>query len=379
MVKISSFVARSIEELIEGIKNEKTFHPTLALIFSPAKMGLPDLARAVAPLGIPVFGSSSAGGILATPSGSPVHEQAAVCCLLDLPASFFSVKLFERNNEPATEFGNRIGRWGHETFSHPAFIISIANLDNNGEAIVRGIEDACPEGTTIYGGFAGDVAVPKKPAVFSHTGLVSDGAIVLAFDQSKVSVQGITTSGWTGIGVELEITSSEGRIVHTINGRPAMDVVEEYLNISDTELLPVSVNFPMLLIRSDGTEVLRTIFAADFEKRSLRFAGNVPQGSKVKFSSSFGYNTIDTAIRDLNEYYPGHSEADLILFFSCLARLRAAGPLISNEIMAAYNLWKCPLVGFFCCGEIGPNRIGTCELYNDSIALVQIHIRPDTE
>jgi hypothetical protein len=155
-----------------------------------------------------------------------------------------------------------------------------------------------------------------------------------------------------------------------------MDVVEEYLNVSDAELLPVSINFPLLLKRPDGTEVLRTIFSADFENRTLRFAGNVPQGAKVMFSSSFGYETIETAIRDMKNFHPRQADADLLLLFSCLARLRAAGPMVNNEIMAAYNLWKCPLVGFFCCGEIGPNRYGTCELYNDSISLVQIKVNP---
>jgi hypothetical protein len=374
MLKTSCFATRSVEELTGRIRKEESFHPTLALIFSPVKLGIPDLVKAIAPLGIPVFGSSSAGGILATDTGSPVHDHSAVCCLLDLPASFFSVGLFERNNEPPREYGHRIGTWGREHFAHPTFIISIANLDNNGEAIIRGIEEIFPGGTKVYGGFAGDTAIPKTPSVFSHEGYVSDGTVVLAFDSSKVTVQGITTSGWTGVGVELEVTSSEGRSVHTINGRPALDLVEEYLNVSDAELLPVSVNFPLLLMRPDGTEILRSIFAADFTKRSIRFAGDVPQGSKVRFSSSFGPGTIDTAIRDLEDYFPGHPEADLLLVFSCLARLRVAGPLVSKEITAAHDLWNCPLAGFFCCGEIGPNRSGTCELYNDCLSLVQIRV-----
>jgi hypothetical protein len=260
-----------------------------------------------------------------------------------------------------------------EHFSQPAFIISIANLENNGEAIIRAIEEACPKGTPIYGGFAGDNSIPKKTSVFSTSGHSYDGAIVIVFDRSKVMVSGVTTSGWTGVGAELVITSSEGSNVFTINDRPAMDVVEEYLNVSDADLLRVSINFPFSLRRPDGTEVLRTIFAGDFSGRSLKFAGNVPEGAKVRFSSSFGYETIETAIRELKSYHPLQAKADLILLFSCLARHRAAGPMVNDEIMAAYELWKCPVVGFFACGEIGPNRYGTCELYNDSLSLILLH------
>jgi hypothetical protein len=210
MLKTSGFISRSIDELKDGITKETAFSPTLAFIFSSVKLGLPDLARTIAPLGIPVFGSSSAGEILATPEGPPVYEQSAVCCLLDLPPAFFSVRLFERNGEPSREFGQRMGAWGMEHFSQPAFIISIANLENNGEAIIRGMEEMCPKGTTIYGGFAGDNSIPKKTSVFSSTGHSYDGAVVVVFDQSKVTVRGVTTSGWTGVGAELVITSSEG-------------------------------------------------------------------------------------------------------------------------------------------------------------------------
>jgi hypothetical protein len=374
MLKTSGFVVRSADELKERMSHEPAFRPTLAFIFSSMKSGIPTLAEVVAPLGIPVFGSSSAGEILAAPHGSPVYEQSAVCCLVDMPQAYFSVKLFDRKDEPAHTFGERIGRWGAEQFKKPAFIISIANLENNGEAIIRAMERVCPKGTLIYGGFAGDTGVPKKTSVFSTSGYSYDGAVVIVFDMMKVTVQGITAMGWMGVGADMVITCSEGSMVYTINGRPALDVLEKYLRVSDKEILPVSINFPLLLKRPDGTELLRTVFAADFEKRSLKFAGDVPQGAKVRFSSSFGRETIDTAIRDLTEYYPRQEKADLLLLFSCLARHRAAGPMVDDEIMAAYHLWKCPLVGLFACGEIGPNRYGTCELYNESISLVLIHL-----
>ena len=377
MLQTSCFVARSVQELKDGITTGVPFHPALALIFSSVKLGLPDLVQTIATIGIPVFGCSSAGEILVPSQSPPVYEQSAVCCLLDLPPSLFSLRLFDRKNEPGREFGQRIGRWGMEQFSKPAFILSIANLENNGEAIIRGIEAACPGGTVIYGGFAGDNSVPKKTSVFSSTGHSYDGAVVLVIDRSKVAVKGITSSGWTGVGAEMVITSSEGSFVYTINGRPALDVMLEYLNVSEKDLLPVAINFPLLLKRPDTTELLRTITAVDADKRSLKFAGNVPQGSKVRFSSSFGDETVETAIRDIKNYHPDHAEADLLLLFSCLARHRSVGPSVNREITAIYDLWKCPLVGLFCCGEIGPNRYGTCELYNNSLSLVQIHVVSD--
>ncbi|WP_292369973.1 FIST signal transduction protein [Methanoregula sp. UBA64] len=354
---------------------KKPFAPTLAFVFGAVKLGLPDIARRLGTLNIPVFGSSSGGEIIARPGNSPVSEQSAVCCLLDIPPAYFSVELFDRNNGDAAEFGKQIGKWGAERFSHPAFILLIANLDNNGEEIIRGIESVCPTDTPIFGGFAGDTSIPKKPVVFTNDRHVTDGLVALVVDHDKVSVRGVTTSGWTGIGVDLVITSSKERTVYTINDRPALDVIEEYLNVTDADILPVAINFPLLVKRPDGIQILRTIFAADFPARSIRFAGNVPQGSKVMFSSSFGRNTTVTALHDMETYHTHHKKADLLLMFSCLARLKSSGPRVNDEITAAYNFWKCPLVGLFCCGEIGPAGTGTCELYNESISLVLFQIK----
>ena len=377
MLKTSGFIVRSPDELKTRIQKETTLSPTLAFIFSSTKLGIPEVVRAIEPLGIPVFGSSSAGEILAAPTGSPVYEQSAVCCLLDMPPAFFSIRLFDRKDALPREFGEQIGRWGASQFAQPAFIISIANLENNGEAIIRALEGVCPAGTPVFGGYAGDLGMPKKTSVFTGTEHSADGAVVIVFDRARVTIQGVTTMGWDGVGADLTVTSSEESMVYTINGRPALDVVEEYLGVGDTEILPVSINFPLLLKRPDGTELLRTIFAADFTKRSLKFAGNVPQGAKVRFSSSFGRETIETAIRDITAYHPHQRNADLLLFFSCLARHRAAGPMVDDEIIAAYRLWKCPLVGLFACGEIGPNRVGTCELFNESISLILIRLGTD--
>jgi len=375
MIQTSCFIAHSPDELLEGMSQKKAFAPTLAFVFGAVKLGLPDIARRLGSLDIPVFGSSSAGEIFARSGESQVSEQSSVCCLLDIPTDYFSVALFDRNNEEAVEFGQRIGKWGAGRFSHPAFIISIANLDNNGEEMIRGIEKACPVPAPIFGGFAGDTNVPKRPVVFTNNRFVTDGVVVLVVDFDKVSVHGVTTSGWTGIGVDLVITSSKDRIVYTINDRPALDVVEEYLTVTDDEILPLAINFPLLVKRPDGIQILRTIFAADFSARSVRFAGNIPQGSKTMFSSSFGRNTTATAIRDLETYHSLNKNADLLLMFSCLARLKSSGPRVNEEIAAAYNLWKCPLVGLFCCGEIGPVGADTSDICNESISLVILQVK----
>jgi len=369
------FSADSVREISERIRNVSVFHPTLGIIFSSVALGIPDLASEISRVGFPVFGCSTCGEILKGEE-DPVLEESAVCCLLDIDPSFFSVALFEKHDESSFDLGKRIGAWGKERFASPAFIVTMSGLKNDGEALIRGIESVCPTGTRIFGGIAGDDRRFSGTYVFSHTGYSGNGAAVIVFDRSRVDVNGIATSGWAGVGGEMVITSSEGNIVRTINNHSAVKLFREYLQVSDKDLQEMGISFPLLVRRPDGSEVLRAFLAIDFETGSLVFAGTIPQGAKVRFSSSFGYEIIEKSIRDITSWHRQHPRADLILLFSCMARHQVSGPMITEEISTASELWNAPLIGLFTYGEIGHNRSGTCDFYNETLSLVSIEVLP---
>lgn len=366
------FTAYSVDEVVERTRNDPGFRPTLGIIFSSTAIGIPELASIISSLDIPTFGCSTCGEILIPSEDSPIFEQSAVCYFADPDPSHFSIRLFEMTNESATDFGNCIGNWGKETFKNPAFIIAISGLKNDGEAIIRGIEAVCPQKTPIFGGISGDDGDFQETYVFSNKGYSTNGAVVIVFDRSKMHVDGIATSGWVGVGTEMVVTSSEDNIVYTINDRPATQVFKDYLQVSDETLQKVGITFPLLMKRADGTEVHRAFLAVDFDRQALFFAGSVPQGSKVRFSTSFGYETIQKAIQELIDFHAGHNRASLILLFSCMARHRVAGPMVADEIQAASDLWSAPLIGFFTYGEIGFNNISCCDFYNETLCLALI-------
>ncbi|MGD0079602.1 MAG: FIST N-terminal domain-containing protein [Methanoregula sp.] len=372
------FSADSTREISEGIRNFSDFHPTLGIIFSSVALGIPGLASQIASAGFPVFGCSTCGEILKGEEGEgPVLEESAVCCLLDIDPSVFSVALFERRDESSFDFGKRIGAWGKKTFASPAFIVTMAGLKNDGEALVRGIESGSHPGTRIFGGLAGDDRKFSGTYVFSHTGWSGDGAAVIVLDRSRVEVNGIATSGWEGVGAEMVITASEGNVVRTINNRSPVELFKEYLHVNDEDLQDMGISFPLLVRRPDGSEVLRAFLAVDFETGSLVFAGAVPQGARVRFSSSFGHETIEKSVQDLTSWHRQHPRADLVLLFSCMARHHVSGPMVAEEISAASGLWNAPLIGFFTYGEIGHNLSGTCDFYNETLSLVSIELLPD--
>lgn len=373
MARVLNFSAYSEDEILEKFNQNKDFIPTLGFIFSSVVLDIPLISAAFSERNLPIIGCSSAGEILPESDGTVVHEQTAACCFLDPDPDFFSVRLFELEHNFEKELGTSIGEWGMDTFKEPAFILFISGIHTNSEPIVRGIKSVCPEKTPIFGGVAGDDGKFEETYVFTQNGYTTQGTVVIVFDRSKVQVDGIATSGWVGVGIEMTVTSSEGNTVYTINDRPATSIFKDYLNVSDEMLQQVGVIFPLLMKRPDGSEVLRAFLSVNKEKQALIFAGSVPQGVKVQFSSSFGYETIEKTITELREFHTSHNMADIILLFSCVARHHVAGSMVNDEISVASGLWNAPLIGFFTYGEIGNNRSGICDFYNETLCLVLLN------
>ena len=375
MPRTACFTVYSAGELVKRYRQITRFRPTLGIIFSSVALDIPALAAAIRPEGIPVFGCSTAGEILAGGEETPFNDQSAVCCFLDLDPALFRIARFERNGDTSFSLGERVGAWGSGQFLHPAFIIAIAGLKNDGEAIVRGITGAAGRTVPIFGGMAGDDARLEDTLVFTGDGVSHDGAVALVFDADRVEVAGIASSGWVGIGTEMTVTASDGNTVSTIDNRPATEVFREYLDVKDHDLQQMGINFPLQICRPDGTRVLRAFLSVDFSRGTLTFAGSVPEGSRVRFSSSFGYQTIEQAIRDIGVFHADHPRASLLLLFSCIARYRVAGSQAADEVLSASRLWNAPLAGFFTYGEIGCNSAGTCDFYNETLSLVLISLK----
>ena len=194
--------------------------------------------------------------------------------------------------------------------------------------------------------------------------------MVLIFDRNSIELQGIAVSGWRGIGTPKTITKAEGNIVYRIDDEPALDVYNKYLNINGD--IQLAIEYPLLLIRDDGTFVMRVALAVN-EDKSMVYGGTVPEGSKVRFSMPPGSEIMDHAIEQMSEFNQQIPRADAIVLFSCKARHIALGPMIEDEISSVHELWKIPLVGFFSYGEIGPLPQGRCDFHNHTLVPVLIN------
>lgn len=352
------------------------FVPTLALVFLSIKQNLQAICELLDKKGIAIFGATTAGEFI----DGEIGEGSIVMMLLDIKPSLFKIRFEEIGDNNLEELAKKIGNDGKQAFANPAFLLSYSGLYTDGETIVNGLEEAAGDEAVVFGGMAGDDMTWSGPHVFTN-GKSSDNAIIAAvIDGDKIALRGHASSGWKPVGTERTVTSSKGSVVYTIDNEPALDVVMKFLGIApqspnelNNVLAKMGSYFPILMERENSDSVVRTTMFANAEERSLKFSGNVPQGSKFRFALPPDFDVVDKVVAQSGEVKETQlSEADALVMFSCVARHVTLGPMVSEEIDGLKRLWESPLIGFFSYGEIGKATNGKHEFHNNTCCLVAL-------
>ena len=366
-------VMTSVEEhILSG------YRPSLAIVFLSIQQDWKAISAKLDKKGIKVFGATTAGEFI----DGTTEENSIVLMLLDINPDFFKLAYLETGAQTTSENAKQIGVTGKNLFSNPAFIIVSGWLSNDGENIVEYITEGFGAEVTIFGGMAGDDLSLEGPVVFTNKESSDKGLLALIVDADKIEVNGIATCGWKPIGTTKTITKSEGNIVYTIDDKPALDMIIKYLGVdydfdSDKEIVTqIGAYYPLQMERDGVAPVMRTAMLANREERSLICAGNIPQGSKVKFSLPPDFDAIEKVVEECTELKnETQSEADALIMFSCVSRHLSFGILMSEEIEQVQNVWKAPLVGFFTYGEFGKSKTGKHEFHNNTCCIVALKER----
>jgi hypothetical protein len=366
-MKPTVFSITSVEQIeprLQSVRQEGLV-PTLAIVFSSLDHDLEELRAAFAKFNIEVFGASTSGEI----TNDEVNEHSIAVMLLEISRDTYRLNAFDGEGKTSSQVGQGVAQWAKTLYDNPAIMVMSAGLRADGEQILNGIIYTMERQVPLFGGLAGTEPGMQETFVFNTSQVLADGVVALAFDQNTIELQGIAASGWKGIGTPKTITKAEGNIVYRIDDEPALDLYNKYLDIGDDTTL--AVEYPLLLMRDDGSSVLRAAFLVN-EDRSIIYAGTVPEGAKVRFSMSPGFEIIEHAVEQMSEFSQKIPRPDAIVLFSCKGRHLALGQMVEDEISAIRKLWKVPLVGFFSFGEIGPVPQGRCDFHNYTLVPVLI-------
>ncbi|HKJ80081.1 MAG TPA: FIST N-terminal domain-containing protein [Prolixibacteraceae bacterium] len=362
-------------ENVDEIKSKFTqaisdgFSPTLAIVFCSITQNRKELTHFFDENNVEVFGSTTAGEII----DSEVMEQSSVIMLLDIKKEHY--KIFHEASEDTFKISNNLALFAKSSFSNPSVVVVSSGLTIDAEQIINGFH-AVDKDIPLYGGLAGDDLTMKGSFVFSNNYESSTGLIALVFDNNKINVQGLATSGWDNIGIEKTITKSDGNVVYTIDNEPAVDVFVKYFQFTESvdntaEIIAQNfAQYPLQLTKKNGNTVLRAPLMVNIESRALIFAGGIPEGSKVKFSVQPGFDLIEKTTERVSTLKPSIPGADALIMFSCKARHMALGPMTGEEAGMIRRLWDKPLIGFFTYGEIGTAKNSTCDFHNETCSMV---------
>jgi hypothetical protein len=389
-MKAKSIKGKSPEEIQSALHQSMIdgFKPTLAFVFISVKQDREAVSRLLDENGIQIFGATTAGEFI----DGEVEDGSVAILLLDINHDFFKIELIETTQDAAFQDAQKLAAIGKQAFSKPAFIIANSGVAMDGEPFVEGIMHAFENNSTspghdvtIFGGKAGDDLALNSTFVFTNEKSNNNAIIALIIDEDKISVNGIATCGWKAIGTTKTVTKSEGSTVYTIDDKPALDILMNYLGVdikndveTDVTTFLSSWYYPLEVERENADPVIRTAMFANKEDRSLICSGRVPQGSKIKFSMPPDFDSIDAVVADCKRIKTGE-EADALIMFSCVSRHLSFGMVVKDEIEQVQKIWDVPMAGFFTYGEYGRSlpaertgKTGKNEYHNNACCVVAL-------
>ena len=194
----------------------------------------------------------------------------------------------------------------------------------------------------------------------------------IGFYGDKIMVNHGSQGGWEIFGPERVVSKSIGNQLFKIDEKNALETYKKYLG-PDAEGLPSSaLLFPLSVKIPDAEQsVVRTILSIDEEKGSMTFAGDIPQGSYVRFMKA-NFDKLTSAASTAAIQTQGKKPPKLALLISCVGRKLILQSRIDEEVEAVDDVFdhKTLLTGFYSYGEISPFVTGSnCQLHNQTMTI----------
>jgi hypothetical protein len=248
----------------------------------------------------------------------------------------------------------------------------------NGSELVKGVNHACENDVIITGGLAGDGNEFRSTLIGLNAPAESGLIVAIGFYGNDIFIGHGTKGGWENFGPERMVTRSRGNILYEINGKSALELYKRYLGEESSNLPSSAFLFPLSLkIQGKNSLLVRTILSINEAEGSMTFAGDVPEGSMVRFMRSNADKLTEAASeaakksRLFNDAKPAFS-----LIVSCVGRRIALGYRAEEEVEAINEELNggTVITGFYSYGEIAPfDDTSGCELHNQTISVTSFY------
>lgn len=247
----------------------------------------------------------------------------------------------------------------------------------NGTYLLQGIQDTLAPNVTLSGGLAGDGAAFVQTLVGVDE-LPKPGEIIgIGFYGEHLHIGVGSQGGWDTFGADRIVTKSSDNVLYELDGENALALYKRYLGEKAEGLPGTALLFPLAIQQPDTDQSLvRTILSIDETSQSMTFAGNVPEGARVRLMRANFDRIIDGAAGAASQTTLQNSAPELAILISCVGRKGILGPRIDEEVESVADmLGGHPVItGFYSNGEISRNaKEVRCELHNQTMTIMTLH------
>ena len=247
-----------------------------------------------------------------------------------------------------------------------AFILFVDGLHTNGEEFLNGVNKIAKD-IIISGGLAGDNAKFTKTYLIYNNNVISNGVVGVSLNSDILKVQTDFSFAWTNVGKQFVVNKSDKERVYEIDNMPTYKLYEKYLGSDIAKLLPeIGIEFPLIIQNNDMPIARATLIKHD--DNSLTFAGNIKEGSVVKF----GVANSSVILNDARELAIKYSKinSQVLFIYSCMARRRFLGDKILCDVKSLSKISK--ISGFFTYGEFFTSKHKDVYLLNETMTILSL-------
>ncbi len=318
-----------------------------------------------------IVSCSTAGEIL---DNEVYDDSAVVTAIYFEKASVKSVSVEINKNVNSFETGKTLMSLLNQDDLVSVLVISEGSFVN-GSDLVAGFNELNTTNIPVTGGLAGDAARFAKTQVGLNTVAKEGTVVAVGFYGPSLLIGHSSFGGWDEFGKERVITRATKNVLYEIDDKKALDLYKEYLGPYVDELPGSALLFPISLRTNDADKnLVRTILNVNEDDGSMIFAGNMPEGSKLrlmKVNFEKVINGSSIAASNTASMHANHN-ADLAILISCVGRKLILQDRTSEEVQAAQKIFgnQTAITGFYSYGELSPFNPGSnCELHNQTMTI----------
>jgi hypothetical protein len=243
-------------------------------------------------------------------------------------------------------------------------------LTENFDHFIAGLEEDLPRERFLpmWGGGAANNFNLEEPTYQYCDGEVVTDGVSYALLSGEAQTAWANSHSLIPIGGERMVTRSQGNVIYEIDGKPAVEVLKEYLPehalVADRDWLRYAISLALLFrapsYMKDEEYVVRGVPQLSLTDGSITVQTEVEEGTSIWFSSRDKERIttgFDRMARQIEEQLGGE-QPELVFQFECVTR----GHVMFREQEKLQLLKRfrrsvgpeVPWVGFYTVGEIGP-------------------------